>query len=240
MKYPGLIKEKSTNALAVKEIKKRLNYHLGTTLDVNNPNFGPATKSAVQQFQKSKLLIQDGIVGDYTWEKLFQDKTVTPPSAKATTLALRALEIMEGELHVRELTGNNDGPEIKKYLKSVGLGEGYPWCMAIIYWAFDKASAELGVKNPLKKTGGVLAQMHATEAKNRKYKDPQAGDIFIMDFGKGKGHAGIVKKPVADRVHTIDGNTSADPTIPTQDRDGNGVFRRSRKQSTIVCYLRFT
>ena len=60
------------------------------------------------------------------------------------------------QLHVREKTDNNDGPDVAKYLNSIGLGEGYSWCQASVYWCFKQAAFELGVPNPVVKTGGVL------------------------------------------------------------------------------------
>lgn len=72
----------------------------------------------------------------------------------------------------------------------------------------------------------------ALEKENR-HKVPKFGDIFIMDFGKGNGHCGMVLSIVGDRIHTIEGNTSSDPLLPAEDREGNGVFERSRKTSSI-------
>jgi lysozyme len=63
--YPGnVIKEGSTNTVAVKEIQKQL----GITAD---GVFGPNTKAAVVKFQKAHGLASDGIVGNVTWNVLF-------------------------------------------------------------------------------------------------------------------------------------------------------------------------
>lgn len=230
MKYPGVIKVGSANGLAVKAIKERL-VHLGFgAFDLTNPVFGSSTQEAVMRFQKSRQLLDDGVVGEMTWERLFEIKGEKIPSSKK--LAQRAREIIETQLHVREKTGKNDGVEVETYLKSVGLPKGYSWCMALVYWAYEKASKELGVKNPLIKTGGVLRQWNEIEKKFRATL-PQENDIFIMDFGKGAGHTGIVTKVLADRIHTVEGNTGSDPTTPAADREGNGVFNRSRKRSSI-------
>lgn len=230
MKYPGLIKQGSLNGVAIKEIKKRL-VELGFgAFDLNNPTFGVSTTESVKRFQKSKQLLDDGVVGEMTWERLFEIKGEKIPSSK--NLAQRAREIIETQLHVREKTGKNDGVEVEEYLRSVGLGKGYSWCMALVYWAYERASKELGVKNPLIKTGGVLRQWNEIE-KKYKVTVPQENDIFIMDFGKGAGHTGIVTKVITDRIHTVEGNTGSDPSTPAADREGNGVFNRSRKKSSI-------
>jgi hypothetical protein len=45
------------------------------------------------------------------------------------------------QIGVREF-GNNRG-EVAKYLASVGLGEGHPYCAAGVYWCFSEASKKL-------------------------------------------------------------------------------------------------
>ena len=239
MKYPGLTQMGSTNAVAVKEIKNRLNLFLGTTLDITNGNFGQTTKDMVIKFQQQNSLKDDGVVGDLTWERLQNPKPV--PSGNPDNILDLIIRILLGQLYVRELTGHNDGKEVEEYLKSVGLGKGYSYCMAFIYWGFMTACANLQKRNPLIRTGGVLAQWNSLGTKYRIFKDPKPGDIFIMDFGKGAGHTGMVTKVFGDRIHTIEGNTSADPAIVSADREGNGVFERSRKISSInKGFLRFT
>ena len=127
--------------------------------------------------------------------------------------------------------GSNAGPAVEKYLKSVGLGKGYSWCMAFIYWATKEASIEVGVVNPLSKTGGVL-DMYNKE-KDLRVTSPQPGDIFIMDYGKGMGHTGIVEKVTGTTLHTIEGNTNDEGS-----REGYEVCRRKRPRKFIKGYLR--
>lgn len=238
MIYPNqLIKKGSKNSIAVKAIKGRLNVLIGSTLDVTNSNFGDSTEAVVKQFQRKSQLIDDGIVGELTWDRLFTDYTEQPPSA--STLALRAVEIADTQTFVREKTGRNDGKEVEGYLASIGLGKGYAWCAAFVYWCFDKASKDLGIANPVLRTGGVLRLWNETPIKHR-VKTPQPGDIFIMDFGKGNGHTGIVSEVRGSKIYTVEGNTSADPTYAGADREGNGVFERVRNISSInKGFLRF-
>lgn len=127
------------------------------------------------------------------------------------------------QLGVREATGNNDGPAVEKYLASVGLGKGYSWCMAFVYWCVKQAAAELNLKNPLKQTGGVLDEWNSGRGIHLTV--PEPGCIFIMDFGGGEGHTGIVTGVFLDTglIHTIEGNTNDDGS-----REGIGVFRRTR------------
>lgn len=147
-------------------------------------------------------------------------------------LSKQTLETAISQIGVVEVPKNsNAGPAVEKYLKSVGLGKGYAWCMAFIYWCTKEASLKECVENPLLKTGGVLAMYNAK--KELRVSEPQPGDIFIMDFGKGQGHTGIVESVEKDKVFTIEGNTNNDGS-----REGYGVFRRQRARSTIKGYLR--
>lgn len=149
-----------------------------------------------------------------------------------STLGQKTLAVSITQLGVEEIPKNsNAGPAVEKYLKSVGLGKGYSWCMAFVYWCTKEASIQLGITNPLAKTAGVLAMLNFK--KELVVKEPQPGDIFIMDFGKGQGHTGLVEKVEKNIIHTIEGNTNDDGS-----REGYKVCRRKRNKSTIKAYLR--
>lgn len=230
-----VIKKGTTEAEAVKAVKVRLNACIKSNLDIHNGNFGLDTEAAVRLFQKQQQLLADGVVNQLTWERLF---TVRPKvKITATELRTRALEIANTQLFVREKTGKNDGVEVEAYLKSTGLGKGYAWCMAFVFWAFSKAATDLKIPNLMPKTAGVLDGLR----RSKKYVvlKPMPGDIFIMDFGDGKGHAGFVEEIKGDYIYTVEGNTSADPSYKAEDREGNGVFERRRAISTIKAFIRY-
>ncbi|OUL63714.1 CHAP domain-containing protein [Flavobacterium sp. AJR] len=148
------------------------------------------------------------------------------------TLAQKTLEIAIAQIGVEEIPRNsNSGPEVDIYLRSVGLPKGYAWCMAFIYWCAQKAALQNGVNNPLKKTAGVLEQYRSRL--HLVVTIPKLGDIFIIDFGKGLGHAGIVEKVVGNIIHTIEGNTN-----DHGGREGYKVCRRKRDIKTIKAFLR--
>lgn len=147
-------------------------------------------------------------------------------------LGKKTLEIAITQIGVEEIPRNsNAGPAVEKYLKSVGLGKGYAWCMAFVYWCAKEASKELGIENPLFKTAGVLAMYN--KEKGSVVVDPQPGDIFVMDYGKGLGHTGLVERVEKDIIHTIEGNTNIDGS-----REGYGVFRRKRTIKSIKAFVR--
>lgn len=147
-------------------------------------------------------------------------------------LSMRAMYIMLSQSGLKE-EGNNHGQAVQLFLKATGLNGGYAWCMAFVYWAFNEAAKELNIANPLIRTAGVLRQWNEISSNWKFTKFPQVGDIFIMDFGKGTGHTGMVTKVEGKFIHTIEGNTNADGS-----RNGDGVYERVRNQSTIKGYIR--
>jgi len=151
------------------------------------------------------------------------------------TLQQKALEIAITQLGVQEAPGHkNTGKDVEKYLQSVGLGAGFSWCMAFVYWCHEQAADAMGRKVLMYRTGGVLEQWRQRK-NNYKVITPQLGDVFIMDYGKGQGHTGIVEKVNEDgTINTIEGNTNDDGS-----REGYEVCRRMRQRAKILGYLRF-
>lgn len=67
------------------------------------------------------------------------------PVLQETNLLRRELvKVAQSQEGVREKTGNNDGPEIRMYLREVGLPEGYPYCAAGMAWCHN----QVGIPNP--------------------------------------------------------------------------------------------
>lgn len=151
------------------------------------------------------------------------------------TLNQLSLKMAQSQNGVQEVPKNsNAGPAVERYLQSVGLGKGYAWCMAFVYWSVKEASKQLNISSPLIKTAGVLRQWNEINPKMKFTKNPKPGDIFIMDFGKGQGHTGFVVDVLADgTLKTIEGNTNDDGS-----REGYEVANRTRKQSSIKGYIR--
>jgi len=152
------------------------------------------------------------------------------------TLQDKALEVAISQLGVQEQPiGSNRGPQVDLYIRSVGLDPAgkHPWCMAFVYWCHSQAAEKIGVQNPMLKTGGVLLQWQKRKDRYRGL-TPQPGDVFIMDYGNGVGHTGIVEKADNDFVYTIEGNTNDEGS-----REGFEVCRRKRPRAKIAGYLRF-
>lgn len=149
------------------------------------------------------------------------------------TLAETSLQFAQSQIGVTEKPkGSNAGPEVEIYLKSVGLGKGYAWCMAFVFWNVQQASLKTKIVNPLKKTGSVIAQLNA--CKNLIVKTPESGCIFVMDFGHGVGHTGFVSQVFKNgTIETIEGNTNDDGS-----REGYEVAKRIRKISQIAAFIK--
>ncbi len=136
------------------------------------------------------------------------------------------------QLGVTELTGHNDGPAVESYLRAVGLGKGYPWCMAFVYWCAKKASENLELINPLKCTGGVLDEWQSST--NTRITAPGPGCQFFMHHPTGY-HTGIVTGVFENGVlHTIEGNTNSNGS-----REGTAVLRKIRYVKDMFGFKKF-
>jgi hypothetical protein len=215
--------------------------------------FDEATESAVRLFQSQHVdqvgvpLKVDGKVGSFTWAALFPTPPKPPDVTNSSALALQALAVASSQIGVLEQPpGSNSGPQVDKYLSSVGVKPGVgaaanrAWCAAFAYWCFNSAAQSLTVTNPVSRTGGVLRHWELAKAnpaatlhsRSRAASDParvRPGFIFVYDFGRGLGHTGIVERVEAGRLITVEGNIN-DGSIPG--REGVGVFRTNRRKIT--------
>lgn len=119
----------------------------------------------------------------------------------------------------------NKGPMIKKYLNSIGLTEGYPYCLAGQYYCFEEAKKQTGLQNPLPKTGLVMGLWNWA-TKNGKIRKGYAERHDLICWQKGKtifGHIGrIIEVQKKGWVKTIEFNTGSNI------REGDGVYIRKR------------
>jgi hypothetical protein len=136
------------------------------------------------------------------------------------------------QLGVTEATGHNDGVAVESYLKSVGLGKGYAWCMAFVYWCAKQAAAKMGIVNPLLQTGGVEVEWESNHG-TRVTKGLQ-GCVFFMHHPTG-WHTGIVTGEFPDGLlHTIEGNTNSNGS-----REGTAVLRKVRYVKDMVGFKKY-
>lgn len=144
----------------------------------------------------------------------------------------RIVATAESQLHVRELTGENDGPDVARYLKVTGLDEGYPWCAAFVSWVF----VEAGGTAP--RSARVVDWFKANIVYKREWRkatiQPEKGmvvGLYYAHLGR-YGHIGIVTENSPGQLRnviTIEGNTNA-----AGSREGQGVYRKIRPWNSIA------
>ncbi|MXV52468.1 CHAP domain-containing protein [Pedobacter sp. HMF7647] len=238
MDYPNrVIKEGETDQNIVIAIQQRLD-ELGLGPFQFSGTFGPKTKAAVKLFQSTHRdkngvpLEMDGEIGAITWSVLFDKSPVVVSENPPNNLLAEAIKVAKTQVGtMEEPPGSNKGVQVNKYLASVDCPPGSFWCAGFVYWCFNEAAKSLGVANPLFKTGGCLDHWNNTNGRRIKALDAannpsliQAGSIFIINHGEGKGHTGIVVKEDGGFIHTIEGNSN-----PSGSSNGIGVFELQRK-----------
>lgn len=150
-------------------------------------------------------------------------------------LTEKALEIAATYVGIRE-TKRNRGPEVDAFLFDVGLDAtkgSYAWCAAFVYACFKRASGALQIQNPAPRTAGVLKMWNKTPFWFRG--GPAAGAVFIIDHGGGKGHTGFVESVGQLHIVSIEGNTNDGGS-----REGDGVYRRTRRMNEATGYIDFS
>jgi hypothetical protein len=124
------------------------------------------------------------------------------------------------ELGVREKTGNNDGPRVENYLRSVGLNKGQPWCAAYISWVYRQS----GFARPRSGWSPDLLPV------SRLARSALPGDVLGIYFQRYKriAHVGLVIKQEGDWTISVEGNTNLGGN-----REGDGVYLKKRHNRTI-------
>lgn len=101
-----------------------------------------------------------------------------------------------------------------------GKKNGYAWCDMFVDWCFIQT---FGLEQAMQMTyqpmgewgAGCTASAMYYKRNNKFYKTPQIGDqiFFTKDKGKNMYHTGLVVGFDANRVYTIEGNTSSDKGV---------------------------
>ena len=146
------------------------------------------------------------------------------------------------QLNIRELTGNNDGPQVEAFLRSVDRKKGDAWCAA--YASYNlQFLAKRGYNVEYIKSGWSPSW---TSPKYLIWKTGKPsvpllmGDVFTIYFPslKRAAHVGFIYKDGDNSVTTVEGNTSED-NYGQKTREGNGVFKKRRLKKQIYTVARF-
>ncbi len=163
--------------------------------------------------------------------------------------------IYTSQIGVREKTGKNDGPEVEKYLRYVGLGPGNAWCAALVSWTFGQAgfdqpkTAWSPALFPDKRVVWARKQQKPDGAMpglityNLQRTTPLSGDVFGIYFSELKriAHCGFVDEWDGKWCTTVEGNTNdagsvgtnGNPANPIRAGPDEGVYRKKRLIKTI-------
>lgn len=142
----------------------------------------------------------------------------------------RVVKIYQGEIGVREKTGQNDGERVEEYLHTVGHKKGAPWCAAFVSWVFKEAGV-IAVKSAWSPAWFPALNIVYTRGAN-KNKIPDSGDVFGIYFQNLKriAHVGFIDdwQQSTSFTITVEGNTN-----DIGSREGDGVYRKRRLKNQI-------
>lgn len=133
-----------STGIEVKQLQKLLNEKLKLTPKLSEDGvFGKGTHIAVQQFQASKYLGIDGVVGQKTWGMLIAKAPVsTPKPVVADSQAAPWMKVARMEISQEEIAGNKHNPRIITYHATTTLkatADETPWCSSFVNWALLQA-----------------------------------------------------------------------------------------------------
>jgi len=150
---------------------------------------------------------------------------------------------------VREVGGNNRGPEINQWLRAVGVSPGQPWCGAFVAAMLRAAEQQTGatisppVRSALARSYiGRRSVIEATEVRRGTRAAPIGASPVWQRGATRKGHIGFTNASWRGPTGiTIEGNTSSG-TRGSQ-ADGDNVYCRHRlidfgyfRLRWFVCY----
>lgn len=157
-----------------------------------------------------------------------------------TPVRYKLCDTLESQLHVRELTGRNDGADVERYLAFVGQKKGAPWCAAFVSWALDAAGVSTP-PNPKTAWSPSFANpkyqvWSRKNHKGNKDKTIQPGDVFTLFYSHlGRvGHTGFIVGHTGNYWITIEGNTAGGGS-----REGHGVYKLKRAKSKIYAITNY-
>ena len=198
-------------------------------------DFGPATESAVKQFQSKKRLPVTGEVCANTFAELVapMKAALTPvaPGGRSLGELVVAYAAQHLKQHPREIGGQNRGPWVRLYMRG-NEGTEWAWCAGFVCFCLKQACDSLGQKMPLVASFSCDSLAASAKQVGRFLKQPAAaararigpGSIFLnRRTATDWTHTGIVVRAEADVFQTIEGNTNDDGS-----REGYEVCAQTR------------
>lgn len=154
--------------------------------------------------------------------------------AKAIKAVLNTAAVMIGTKEI----GNNDGPQVRKFLAAAGVTVPAPWCAAFVEWCFENAGpegkplADVWKPQNLAYCPSIYAWARATGILHSK---PREGDVFLYVENGVALHTGFVRGVSADgtKFTTVEGNTNGAGSF-----DGDVVASKERTVSYVYVFAR--
>lgn len=167
-------------------------------------------------------IIPDNVTPSTTIDVITPDSTIQVEK-KPVTIRDSLQKVFLSFVGVREATGRNDGAQVERFLRSVGLGKGYAWCSAFVFYCF----MQVGVHTTITAWSPSAENKKNIIYKNGKFKrEPLPGDVgtlYYQSLGR-IGHAFFYYKRHNDKMYkSVEGNTNGEGS-----RDGDGVYIRIR------------
>lgn len=167
-------------------------------------------------------------------------------------LRLAALDAAGGEAGVRAKCSagvpakscRTWGERIRVYQRAVGMGGGNDYCVAFVWWCFDRAAKGQKETNPLPRMSGAGQLLDLAKRRDCLVFPPKPGDVFVLSKPGKNGtpvpdHVGFVESASLDEkkalatLKTVEGNTWV------KDFDW-GVHERSRDpKKAVYSFARF-
>ena len=163
------------------------------------------------------------------YKKYMAPRNIDPTFGEALALAA------ESQVGQRE-EGNNGGASVRKYQNATWLEPGaWAWCAAFVCWSFKEALKKSPQPLQRPRTAGAWDFENWAKKEGAELIKPadvlvRRGDILVYTFS----HIGIAAMDEHEgSVETVEGNTNHNG-----DREGDGVFRKTRKKSLIRSIIR--
>ena len=140
--------------------------------------------------------------------------------------------LLRGDIGLKETTGHNDGPHIKKYMDTCRLNYRmqYPYCAAYITWGMFTASSQNKIKTDFPRTALAYDFYKYGKAKGVQTKSVEYRKRDILVWNKRKtttGHTEMIDSVCrGGNVFVLSANTSNGKS--GNEREGNGNYIRKR------------